>query len=80
MKTRRQAFAAHTGMSIEETKDYRYHYGRTTAPVWSIDNSYYCVTKPHQKPATHRDGMQWDWVKLTDNYCAAYGFEIWISN
>lgn len=79
-KTKAQAFANHTGLALNELPDYRYHYGRTTTAVYWIDDSYYCVTKGNEKPAVHRDGMEFDWVQMTDNFAAADGFKIWISN
>jgi hypothetical protein len=77
--TRTQAFASHIGCDVSETKDYRYHYGRTSLPVWSIDGNYYCVTKVGAKPSNHRDKMDFGWVKLEDNFCENQGFIIWIS-
>ena len=80
LMTRTQAFANHIGCDLAEVKDYRYHYGRTSLPVWSVDNQYYCVTKVGAKPSTHRNGMEFDWVQLKDNFAEASGFQIWISN
>lgn len=80
IRNKAQALAHNTGMDVTELKDYRYHYGRTSKPIWSIDNQYYCVTLLNESPANHRDGMVFEWVKLTDNFAAHYGYQIWISN
>ena len=68
IKNRTDAIATHLGMDIVEVREYRYHQGRTNLPVWSIDNHFYCVTKGNQKPARHRDGLEFNWVRVKDNY------------
>ena len=79
IKTKRQAIAAHLGLDFSETKDYVYHYGRTSQTVYAIDESYYCVTKGNQKPATHRDGMEWKWVEVSDAFVNKAGYKVWKS-
>lgn len=39
--TRRNAVATYLGFDAAEMADYRYHAGRTTVPVWAIDQSYF---------------------------------------
>jgi hypothetical protein len=73
VKTKRQAMAYHYCMDIAETEDNRYHYGRTTQPVWAFNSFYCCVTKETQRPAKHRDGMAWDWEQVGE----VDGFKIW---
>ena len=80
IKSRNEAFATHCGLDISEAKEYRYHYGKTSQPVWAINNEYYCVTKARQKPATHRDGMEWEWVEVADKILNENGYKIWKSN
>jgi hypothetical protein len=79
IKNKAQAFAYHCGLDASDVKDYRYHYGRTSLAVWSIDNEFYCVTKNNERPAVHRDGMEWQWVTEANPVLDAYGYIIWIS-
>jgi hypothetical protein len=80
MKTSIAAIATHLGMDNSEVREYRYHTGRTSLPVWSVDDSYYCVTKGTQKPAVHRDGMEFNWIKVKDNYVELDGWQVWKSS
>lgn len=79
IKTRRQAFAEHCGFDLAETEDYRYHYGRTSLPVYAMTDCYYCVTKGAQRPAKHRDGMDWNWKEVINPYVNKFGWKIWQS-
>jgi hypothetical protein len=76
--TKNQAFASHCGLDLSESREYRYHTGRTSQPVWAIDNAYYCVTKGNELPATHRDGMEWNWTEIADQHLNQYHYKIWI--
>lgn len=53
MNTSKQALASFLGWDLPELKDYRYHAGRTSIPVYTCDNFYYCATKGNQKPAKY---------------------------
>ena len=77
MNTPTQALASHLQMDIQELKDYRYHYGHTSRPVYAVSDNYYCCTKGSQKPATHRSGMPWEWVEVKDNFINNFGYKIW---
>jgi hypothetical protein len=79
IKTKNSAIASHLMLEASELKDYRYHYGRTSLPVWSVDNEYYCVTKGAEKPAKHRDGLAWEWEEVSDNWVNHNGYRIWKS-
>lgn len=75
MKTKRDALSYHYCLDWAETEDYRYHYGRTSIPIYAFNSCYACVTKGNQKPAKHRDGMQFDWKKIAE----VESFIIWES-
>lgn len=62
---------------FSEISDYRYHYGRTSAPVYAIDGKYYCCVKTGKKPPKHRDGMNWNWTLTSDSF--TQGFSIYES-
>lgn len=80
IKSRAEALARHLDWDIADLRDYRYHYGRTSVPVWSVGDTYYCVTKDSQKPARHRDGIEWGWVdKTADITLKSLGFRVWES-
>lgn len=79
LKSKNEAFANHCGFDVSEVKEYRYHYGRTSQPVWALNDGYYCVTKGIQKPAVHREGMQWNWNELSDEFLNKFGYKIWKS-
>lgn len=76
IKTKRQAVAQHLGMDSSEMEDYRYHYGHTSQPVYALDDTYYCAVKKGQKPATHREGMDWKWTEVKDDYVNGFGYKI----
>jgi hypothetical protein len=77
MKTPTEALANHLQMDYSELKDYRYHYGHTSRPVYALEDSYYCITKGSQKAATHRSGMEWEWVEVKDRFINEHGYKIW---
>lgn len=77
IKSKREAFAVHCGLDFSETEDFRYHYGRTTQPVWAFDTCYYCITKQGQRPAKHRDGIQWNWKEIKNQFINQFGYIIW---
>jgi hypothetical protein len=78
IKNRKEALATFLGMDVAEIDDYRYHYGRTTKPVWAFTSSYYCVTKINEKPAKYRDDeSKWEWVNMPDKLVLEFGYKIW---
>lgn len=38
------------GMDLAEMKDYRYHYGHTSVPVYAIGQDYFCSPPTNSKP------------------------------
>lgn len=79
MNTPTQALATHLQMDIQELKDYRYHYGHTTKPVYAINENYYCCTKNKEKPATYRrQSMIFEWVEVKDEFINSFGYKIWM--
>lgn len=44
------------GMDLADMKDYRYHYGHTSCPVYAIGNDYFCCPSTGQKPP-----KGWEW-------------------
>lgn len=75
INTKKEALATHLGMDSAELSEYRYHYGRTSVPVYAIGGDYYCVVK-YEKPAKHINSIKWDWVEVTDLYINKFGFKI----
>lgn len=76
--TTKEALAIHIEWDIAELKDYRYHAGRTSAPVYSIGNSLMAATKGSKKPPTHWT-MDFEWQERKDPYLNGLGFKIWES-
>lgn len=79
IKSKREALAQHFNLDFAETEDFRYHQGRTTQPVYAFTDFYICITKGGQKPATHRDGFEWNWVEIKDDFVNKFGYNIWKS-
>lgn len=75
----KNVLANHLGWDASELIEYRYHYGRTSVPVYSIGDQYYCCVRSG-KPATHRDAdYRWEWNKVEDRYAEANDCEIYVS-
>jgi hypothetical protein len=79
IKTKNEAFATFCNLDLNEVKEYRYHYGRTSQAVWAINDEYYCITKGSQKPAVHRDGMEFNWVEVPYTYLNLMDYRVWRS-
>jgi hypothetical protein len=79
VKSRKDALALRLGLDLADVEYYRYHPGATSVPVYAFDYCYYCVTRKTEKPATHRDGMEWAWVEVKDDYINRDGWHIWKS-
>ena len=77
--TKKEVFATHCGLDFSEVKDYLYRYGKTSIPVWAIDNVFYCVTKGNEKTATDND-MNWEWYEIKDDLANSHGYKIWATN
>jgi len=77
IKSRRDALAAHLSLDLADVNYYRYHTGHTSIPVYAFTEAYYCVTRGSEKPAKHRDGIEWKWVEVPDNYINQDGYKIW---
>lgn len=82
MKTKKEALATHWGCDIADLKDCRYHAGRTSIPVYTSGNDYYCSTAGDGKPAIYlsrgkNQSTQWSWVEVKDDYVNSFGFKIW---
>lgn len=59
--TPRQALCGQLGLDFHEIMDYRYHAGRTTVPVYAIDEDYFCCTKNDRRPALYLGKVFWNW-------------------
>jgi hypothetical protein len=62
LKARRVSSAAIIAQTfccdVADIRDYRYHYGRTTKPVYAIGRGYYCVS-----PTMPRElGLTWEYA------------------
>lgn len=79
VKTRLQAIATHFGCDVHEMEESRYQSTKTSMPVWTTEDAYYCVTKGSQKPAVHKDGMEWNWVRSKDTLIESFGWKVWQS-
>jgi len=79
IKSKREAFATHYGLDYADTEDYRYQYGRTTQPVWVVNDKYITVSKVGQAPAKHRNGIEWNWEEIKDEFINRDGWIIWES-
>jgi len=85
IKTAKEAMAHFLGWDLPELKEYQYHSGRTSVPVYTCDNYYYCATKEKQKPAKYfsrgtDQSTQWDWREMTEPYINSFGWHIWKAN
>lgn len=67
-----QALAEHLGIDYSELKDYRYHAGKSSTPIYAIDDCYYCAGK---KAAIHMD-IEFDWIEVPDKYINSFGIKI----
>ena len=75
--TPREALAQHLGFDLSEMKDYRYHYGHTNLPIYSIGDNYFCCVKIGKSPAIHYD-IDFKWSKVDDQFVQKNGFQIYI--
>jgi hypothetical protein len=75
----RTILAMEFSFDSSELREYQYHAGRTDKPVYAIGNAYYCATKIGQKPAKHREGMEWLWQTYNSSFAKNQGYQIWIA-
>ncbi len=63
----REAVCQYMGWEFSEASDHRYHYGRTSAPIYSTQDGYVCAVKNGKKPPKY--GLDWkeapkaEWLK-----------------
>lgn len=81
--TPREAICTYMGWDFSEAGDYRYHYGRTVNPVYSMPDGYICSCANGKKPAkTDAHGNEWNWHEAKGSqaeYCKSRGKTIWVS-
>lgn len=73
-----EAIAHHTGLEYSEVKDYRYHQGHTTKPIYAIGEGYITCTRIGEKPAQGR-WMKFKWVEVVDSFVNVNGYKIYQS-
>lgn len=62
------------GFDVDEMGDYRYHSTRTSTPVWTIEDTYYTITRGDEEPTDYLDG----WEQVTEFHIPPPpGFTIW---
>lgn len=76
IRTARQAIAIYFNCDVADVKDCIYQPTRTSIPVYTNENKYYCACKVGRKPATHIDGFKWDWKKANAKFIENYGWQI----
>jgi hypothetical protein len=70
------------GWDFSEAADYRYHYGRTSVPIYSMPEGYVCATANGKKPSKGWREYEWDWKEATGDtaeYCKSRGKTVWVS-
>ena len=75
----REAVCTFQGWEFSEANDYRYHYGRTSGPIYSTSNGYICAVANGKKPHAY-DGLTW--VEATGSqaeYCKSRGKTLFVS-
>lgn len=78
IKSAKSALANHFGWELSEVKDYEYHAGSYTKPVYALSNSYYCASKDEKrlpKPFSENDG-KFDWIEVKDDFINQFGWKI----
>jgi hypothetical protein len=53
--TAAERIATHLWTDIADVREGRYHYGRTSCPVYTYGNNYYC------SPSTGKPPGDWEW-------------------
>jgi hypothetical protein len=76
----REAVCQYMGWDFAEAGDYRYHYGRTSAPIYSTADGYVCATATGKKPPKY-DGLHWKEAAGSNaEYCKIRGKTVWIAS
>jgi hypothetical protein len=80
IKSGKAALANHFGWDIAEVDDHIYQRGMFSKNVYTVGNSYYCVTKT--TPAKSRDinGTKFDWKEVKDDFINRDGWKIFVDN
>jgi hypothetical protein len=74
----REAVCTYIGWDFSESLDYRYHYGRTSAPIYSTSDGYICAVATKKKPPKY-DGLEWTLAKgTTAEFITNQGKDIYI--
>lgn len=74
----REAVCQYMGWDFSEAGDYRYHYGRTSSPIYTTSDGYVCAVATGKKPPKY--GIEW--VEATGSnadFCKAFGKTIYTS-
>lgn len=78
IKSAKSALATYFGWELSEVKEYEYHPGQYTKPVYGLSDAYFCATKNKKKlpvPLDDNDyGFEWEEVK--DDFVNSYGWYI----
>ncbi len=72
----REAVCQYMGWEFSEASDYRYHYGRTSAPIYTTPTGFICAVTNGKNPPKY--GFTWVEAK-NDDWCRQNGKTIFIS-
>lgn len=73
-----EAVANVLGWDIQDVKDNRYQYGRTSKPVFTAGDSYYCAG---ETPARfYEDHNRWKWERVGNPLNEKQGWIVWKAN
>lgn len=80
IKTSKQALATYLGWDISEVEAYRYHFGRTTIPVYAIGENYYCAARIGKAPAKYRfdNSFEFTFTPIDNDYIKSLGWIVYI--
>lgn len=75
----REAVCQYMGWEFSEAADYRYHYGRTSAPIYSTLIGYVCAVSNDKKPPKY-DGLFWTEATGSNaDYCKSKGKTVYVA-
>lgn len=73
-----EAIANVLGWDMQDVKDNRYQYGRTSKPVFTAGDYYYCAG---DVPARfYEDHNKWEWKQVKNPMNEKYGWIVWKSS
>lgn len=76
--TPREAVCQYMGWDYQEAGEHRYHYGRTSAPIYSTSDGYVCAVANGKKPPEY--GLSWQRATgSTADYCALRGRTVFVA-